>query len=179
MKFYKGANTLFAWTVELHNQVNQLLGKSMVTMEEAKAFWMKVAENRYPPFREDRPKENGISKIIWIENYYYFNWNYCFYLFTKDSKTAIIFNMERHRLQNSQLVQLLLGQVTSIGVGPGILGVASMLVGASGGGIAPPTSVGASSKNFSMAGASFSPSFFATFSSTICLATLLAASCST
>jgi hypothetical protein len=62
----KGANTLFAWTVELHNQVNQLLGKSMVTMEEAKAFWMKVAENRYPPFREDRPKENGISKIIWI-----------------------------------------------------------------------------------------------------------------
>jgi hypothetical protein len=62
----KGTDSLFAWTVELHNQVNQLLGKSHVSLEQAKIFWMKVAENRYPPFREDRPKDNGVSKIIWI-----------------------------------------------------------------------------------------------------------------
>lgn len=63
----KGSDTLFAWTVELHNQVNQMLGKTIVSMEQAKNFWMKVAENRYPPFREDRPKEeSGISKIMWF-----------------------------------------------------------------------------------------------------------------
>lgn len=63
----KGADTLFAWTVKLHNQVNQMLGKSVVTVEQAKIFWMKVAENRYPPFREDRSKEeSGVSKIIWV-----------------------------------------------------------------------------------------------------------------
>jgi hypothetical protein len=64
----KGNEPLFAWTVQLHNEVNQMLGKPTVTIEQAKTFWMKVAENNYPPFRKDTPvnSNGGLKTIVGI-----------------------------------------------------------------------------------------------------------------
>lgn len=61
----KGGASLFEWTVALHNEVNRLLGKNSVSVEKARSFWMKVAENAYPPFRQDSVETNHGSKIIW------------------------------------------------------------------------------------------------------------------
>lgn len=38
-----GRDSLFRWSVQLHNMVNSQLGKAIIPYEEARAFWDKVA----------------------------------------------------------------------------------------------------------------------------------------
>lgn len=39
---YSSAENFFKWTVEAHNKVNERLGKSIVSIEEAKKIWYKT-----------------------------------------------------------------------------------------------------------------------------------------
>lgn len=41
--YLKGRDSLFEWSVKLHNLVNQSLGKQVWTLENARAHWEKVA----------------------------------------------------------------------------------------------------------------------------------------
>lgn len=65
----KGRESLFEWTVKLHNTVNTMLGKPIAELEESKKFWNSVADGHHRPF-SNQPKESlnlkGYSKIIWI-----------------------------------------------------------------------------------------------------------------
>lgn len=51
-----GRESLFKWSVQLHNTVNGQLNKRIVPYDEAKAFWTEVAEGKRPCFPSDSPK---------------------------------------------------------------------------------------------------------------------------
>lgn len=66
-----GRDTLFRWTVDLHNIVNRSLGKEEMTLEDALVFWQSVATSGTKSVSSNvatfqHKKESWISKVIWL-----------------------------------------------------------------------------------------------------------------
>lgn len=65
----KGRESLFEWTVKLHNTVNTMLGKPIAELEESRKFWNSVADGHHRPFTQKQNNSFNIkeySKIIWV-----------------------------------------------------------------------------------------------------------------
>jgi hypothetical protein len=58
-----GRESLFQWSVQLHNTVNGQLGKPIIPYEQAKAFWTDVANGKKPcPSVSDINATNSATK---------------------------------------------------------------------------------------------------------------------
>lgn len=59
--FNGGRDTLFAWSVKLHNQVNQMLGKPVVRYEDAAAYWISITKGaKLNPISKTQPIEDVV-----------------------------------------------------------------------------------------------------------------------
>lgn len=56
-----GRDSLFRWSVQLHNKVNSQLGKRIVPYEEAKEFWTKVSKGETLCLPNASPTETQLS----------------------------------------------------------------------------------------------------------------------
>jgi hypothetical protein len=59
-----GSQALFEWTVGVHNAVNRRLGKSEVSIDDARTFWMNGSSGVNPIM--DCVKNNNCSKVVYI-----------------------------------------------------------------------------------------------------------------
>lgn len=59
-----GRDALFAWSVKLHNEVNRMLGKPLVSLEDAKAHWLSISQGAplLPPSLGGKPQPVPSSK---------------------------------------------------------------------------------------------------------------------
>lgn len=55
-------NSLFNWTVDIHNHVNQKIGKGFVTHDQARAIWQPYAIQEQQIFRATQPRINQINQ---------------------------------------------------------------------------------------------------------------------
>lgn len=68
-----GRESLFRWSVELHNKVNEQLGKRVVPYEEAKEFWTNVSKgtqhclpNKVEPIPKQASRSIKTSDVILV-----------------------------------------------------------------------------------------------------------------
>lgn len=59
-----GRETLFRWSVQLHNTVNGQLGKRVIPYEEAKTFWMNVANGKEHCFPSEATASSGKANMV-------------------------------------------------------------------------------------------------------------------
>lgn len=89
-----GRETLFRWSVNLHNVVNQQLGKPVMPYEEAKRFWNDVATGKVKCFSnsmdDHTPKglksKKGTSDLILVVIWIFVGMLLGYLLFTFTSK---------------------------------------------------------------------------------------------
>lgn len=72
-----GRDTLFEWSVNLHNVVNRMLGKPGMPLPKAKAFWMEKAKVHHEhKHNHDHGEKIGVLMIgIIIGALFMYGWN--------------------------------------------------------------------------------------------------------